>query len=303
MGTVFIFPGQGSQYAGMAGDLPGLDAAAGRVFEQAAEVAGMDVLQLCLEGEQELITRTDLCQLGVAATSLAWLEILRERDIRPAAVAGHSLGEYCASVAAGCLGVRETLELVWTRGQAMLEAARANPGGMRAVVGLDLDTVCSLLDEMGESSRVYVANHNASTQVVVAGTMDGLEKFSQKISDQGARALPLGVSGPFHTPAMRSAQAAVEMRLNEMKIKDPAVPFLSGYTGEVARDAGEVVRNLVAGMTSPVRWCELQAGLAGLSAGPQVEVGPGQVINRMARRDHPSLRTLHAADYLRELEE
>jgi [acyl-carrier-protein] S-malonyltransferase len=302
MGTVFIFPGQGSQYAGMAGDLPGLNGAAGGVFEQASEIAGLDVLELCLTGEQELITRTDLCQLGVAATSLAWWAMLGEREIQPVAVAGHSLGEYCAAAAAGCIDTRETLELVWARGQAMLEASRANPGGMRAVVGLDLDAVRGLIEEMRESPGVHVANHNASTQVVVAGDKAGLERLAELASQRGARVLPLGVSGPFHTPAMREAQAQVESRIGAMRINDPAVPFFSGYNGREARSGQEVARNLAKGMTSPVRWYELQDQLVRLGADPQVEVGPGQVISRMARRDHPGLRVRHAADLLSEAE-
>ncbi len=275
MGTVFIFPGQGSQYAGMAGDLPSLTGAAGRVFEQASEIAGLDVLELCLKGEQELITRTDLCQLSVAATSLAWWTMLSERDIKPVAVAGHSLGEYCAAAAAGCLGLEETLELVWARGQAMLESSLANPGGMRAVVGLDLGAVRGLLEEMREGSRVYIANHNASTQVVVAGDQTGLEKLAELASGRGARVLPLAVSGPFHTPAMRGAQAEVERRVDEMNINGPAVTFLSGYNGREAQSSGEVARNLAKGMTSPVRWYELQDELVRLGADPPGGGGAG----------------------------
>lgn len=298
METVFIFPGQGSQYAGMAGDLPRLDAAAGRVFEQAAEVSGVDVLELCLRGEQGLLTRTDLCQLGVAAVSLAWLALLGERGIEPGAVAGHSLGEYCAATAAGCMDVRQALELVWARGRAMLEASLANPGGMLALVGMAPQAVEELLAACVEDSEVRVANHNASTQVVVAGGPDGLESVKEEAARRGVRAMPLAVSGPFHTPAMQEAQAEVERRVGGMDLKDPSVPFLSGYTGREVGGAEEAARCLVEGMTSPVRWCELQAELVRRGARTQAEVGPGQVIGRMAKRDHPALRVCHASDLL-----
>jgi [acyl-carrier-protein] S-malonyltransferase len=298
MDTVFIFPGQGSQYAGMAGDLPDGEPAVERVFEQAAEVSGLDVFELCLRGEQEVITRTDLCQLGVAAVSLAWLALLSERGVRPGAVAGHSLGEYCAAAAAGCMGTRQALELVWARGRAMREASLANPGGMVALVGVGPEAARELLAACLQDGEARIANHNASTQVVVAGSHAGLDRVKEEAARRGVRAMPLGVSGPFHTPAMRGAQAQVEEHMKGLEIKDPAVLFLSGYTAHVVSSGEEAARCLAEGMTSPVRWCELQAELVRRGAQSQAEVGPRQVISRMAKRDHPTLRILHASDLL-----
>lgn len=299
MGTAFVFPGQGSQYAGMAGDLPLREPAVERVFALAAEVSGLDVLDLCLAGAGQALARTDLCQLGVATVSLAWLALLAERGVRPGAVAGHSLGEYCAAAAAGCMDTRQALELVWVRGRAMLEAAAANPGGMAALVGAGPEDACEMLAACRADGEVRVANHNASDQVVVAGSRAGLDRVREEAARRGVRVVPLGVSGPFHTPAMRGAQAEVEGFIEKLGMRDPALPFLSGYTARLVGDGREAARCLAGGMTAPVRWCELQAELVRRGVRSQAEVGPGRVVGRMARRDHPGLRALHACDLLR----
>ncbi len=155
-------------------------------------------------------------------------------------MAGHSLGEYCAAAAAGCMDTRQALELVWARGRAMLEASRANPGGMLALVGVGPREAEELLAACVEEGEARVANHNASTQVVVAGGQAGLGKVREEAARRGVRVMPLGVSGPFHTPAMREAQAKVEEHLRGMEMKDPAVPFFSGYTGGEVESGAEV---------------------------------------------------------------
>lgn len=303
MGMVFVFPGQGSQYPGMAAGILENDPAANMVYEMASEIAGFDIHKLCTSGDPSLLARTDYCQIGVAATSLAWLEILHQRSLEAETAAGHSLGEYCAACAAGCMDMEDTLRLVWIRGRAMLDCSRRTQGSMLALVGLELVDILPLLDEIAGRYFIHLANHNSLTQVVVSGEEAGLAAMSSAASRLGARAIPLKVTGSFHTPAMSDARDVVERYLAQIEIKDPTVPLLSGFTGAEVSDAASVAHSLAAGITSPVNWWDIQKGLVKRGADPQVEVGPGSTLCRMARRDYPGLRTCHAKDLVKEGEE
>lgn len=296
MRPVYVFPGQGSQHPGMASGRTTRDPDAARVFRLASEISGMDIASLCLEGDPSLLARTDVCQLSVAAVSLAWLTLLEKDGYRPKAVAGHSLGEYCAACAAGCLGAEDTLRLVWTRGRAMLECALERPGSMLAVIGLGEEEVRSLVEEAREDGFLHLANHNSELQCVVAGDTAALERMEAFARKSGGRTVSLKVSGAFHTPAFRSAAAAVEEALKSMPVKDPSVPFFSGYLGTALEDGDSVARALVEGMYSPVRWRDVQRALLPLAAEGQVEVGPGKALNIMARRDHPHLAVYHVSE-------
>jgi [acyl-carrier-protein] S-malonyltransferase len=303
--AVLVFPGQGSQEAGMADPRLLEHPTSLEVYRLASEVAGLDVPSFCNGADEEALTRTDLCQLCVAATSLAWLELLKSKGLLPSAVAGHSLGEYCAACAAGSLGLGETLELVWGRGRAMLEASRRRPGSMLALLGMEMEEVESLLgdiDGSGDAAAVCIANHNASRQVVLSGAEEGLRAAAEEAARRGARCARLRVGGPFHSKAMAEARREVERLLDGFEVKDPTVPLYSGYTGGMARSGDEVAACLAAGITSPVRWHEVQGRLSRLPVGLQVEVGPGKVLGRMAAREHPQVRFLSSLEALEMLE-
>ncbi|MDI6831782.1 MAG: ACP S-malonyltransferase [Actinomycetota bacterium] len=296
MRNAFVFPGQGSQRPGMAGEVLGAGDGAREVFVLANEICGSDLVELCDKGDPLLLSRTDYCQIGVAATSLAWLELLRRRGEKPHAVAGHSLGEYCAACAAGCMSVEDCLRLVWRRGQAMLECSRETPGGMLALVGVGWEAARELLEESGVEGRVAFANLNSATQVVLAGDPDDLRNTAAMLRARGIRSVPLKVSGAFHTPAMARAREAVARYLETMPLRDPSLTFFSAFTGERVRTASEVAECLSSGITSPVRWLEVQSRLVENGTERQVEVGPGDVLSRMGSVDHPHVLFVRAAE-------
>ncbi len=293
---VWVFPGQGSQHVGMASGALRKAAAAKLVFSLASEICGYDVLDLCDSADPALLTRTDICQISVAAVSLAWMELLRERGHVPTAVAGHSLGEYCAARAAGCMTAGETLGLIWARGQAMLKCTRDSPGFMLALVGTRIGEIAAVLRGMNDGGVVYLANHNSRTQVVLAGEVRYLSIAEDVAIRLGARAIPLEVGGAFHTPAMSEATEPVAECLAAIPLRDPAVTLFSGLTGKEVRDAAQVAASLTRGITTTVRWHNIQDALNGLGADAQVEVGPGKTLNHMARKDYPDLKTCHASD-------
>jgi [acyl-carrier-protein] S-malonyltransferase len=300
MGMVYVFPGQGSQHLGMAVGVLRREIDSRQIYDLASEIAGIDVLDLCTDGDPSILARTDYCQISVAATSLAWLQLLQREGFQAEAVAGHSLGEYCAACAAGCFGVEDALRLIWARGRAMLDCSRTTPGFMFAVVGMKIEDVQDLVNEIADRHFIHLANHNSLTQTVVAGEKSGLEALEKAASQRGARVIRLRVTGPFHTPAFAGARDVVEEHLARIDIQDPSIILLSGYTGTVVRDATSVAHSLAAGITSPVLWFDLQRELVKRGADPQVEVGPGNVLCSMARRDYPDLHTCHAADLVEE---
>ncbi|MDY6796829.1 MAG: ACP S-malonyltransferase [Actinomycetota bacterium] len=293
---VFVFSGQGSQHPGMVADILREDAGSRRVYESASEIAGMDVLDLCTSGDPASLSRTDLCQISVAATSLAWMGLLREHGCHPMAVAGHSLGEYCAACAAGCMTVEETLRLIWVRGRAMLRCAENVSGFMLALIGAGIEEVSAMLHGIDDSEFVYLANHNSSKQVVLAGEDRYLKTAIDVAVGLGARAIPLDVGGAFHTPAMSEAKEPVAEYLENIPPRDPSVTLFSGLTGKEVCDAAQVARSLTGGITATVRWHDIQSSLYKLGADPQVEVGPGRTLNNMARRDYADLNTCHVSD-------
>ncbi|NPV60000.1 MAG: ACP S-malonyltransferase [Actinobacteria bacterium] len=300
MRTAFVFPGQGSQHPGMAKEVLESEPAAMEIYHLAREICGVDLLELCAEGNPEALARTDHCQIGVAATSLAWLESLRRRGFVPQAVAGHSLGEYCAACAAGCMSVTDCLRLVWLRGQAMLECSRKRPGGMLALVGVDHGRAARLLEETGRSERVSIANLNSSSQVVLAGDPEDLRDVAARLRGHGIRAIPLKVGGAFHTQAMREAQEEMAEHLAAARLSAPSTTFYSAFTGRPVSSAEEVVDCLSRGMTSPVRWHQVQGSLVKEGIARQIEVGPGDTLSRMGRRDHPHMLFIRAAEALGE---
>ncbi len=296
MGMVYVFPGQGSQHSGMVPEILASDRGSRQVFDLASKIAGVDVLDLCAGTDSSLMERTDYCQISVAAVSLAWLQLLRREGFRAEAVAGHSLGEYCAACAAGCFGVEETLRLVWVRGKAMLDCAHSMPGSMLAVIGISLEETRRLVDGLSDDYFIHLANHNSRAQTVVSGEESGLRAMEKEVRNCGGRAIRLKVKGAFHTPAFTRAKEAVERQLGRMAVEHPSITLFSGYEGDEVKDAAGVVRSLAGGIDSPVLWKEVQKKLVEKGADPQVEVGPGKTLSNLASRDYPDLRTCHAAD-------
>ena len=288
MTTAFVFPGQGSHRAGVLTAWSEHPASA--VLDDVGAGLGRDVR--ALSDDPSTGSRTADAQPAIMAASLVAWRALVDAGVRPEVVAGHSLGEYTAAIAAGAVSVREGTRVVAARGQAMGEACAATPGTMAAVVKLNPDAVEVLVDGI---DGLVVANDNAPGQVVVAGAPEAVAAVRERAKDAGGRALPLDVEGAFHSPAMAPAVDAVRAVLADVDLADPDVPVVSGATAREVERAAPLADALVAGILSPVRWREVQLRLAERGVTHLVEVGPGGVLAGLAKRTVPELEVYTVA--------
>jgi [acyl-carrier-protein] S-malonyltransferase len=298
----FCFPGQGSQDVGMGRAFAEAFPEARVVFEEASEVVGYDVGQLCFEGPLDELTRTEVQQPALVTTCVASLRAVETIGLKPDFVIGHSVGEYAALVAAGALSPREAVALVRERGAAMAEAAREHPGAMAAVLGLPDETVEELCAEIGD---VWPANYNCPGQIVVSGLNGAVDRVIERATELGARrAIKLRVSGAFHSPLVGRATERLRPALARVNFRDPAPPFMSTVTAKL-ETAGRLAGVLVDQLTAPVRFTQAVGGLVKEGAGTFVEIGPGQVLGGILRRCDRSLKTFSVGDptSLRELED
>ena len=284
----FLFPGQGSQAVGMAGDLYEQHESVRARFAEADEVLGFSLSALCFEGPAEQLAQTNVTQPAVFVHSVAANELLAAAGLQPVAVAGHSLGEYSALVAAGVLSFAEALTLVGTRGRLMQEAGRNRPGTMAAVIGLAADRVVALCQQA--AGIAVAANFNAPGQVAVSGERAAVARVSELATQAGARrVVELAVSGAFHSPLMASAAVEMESLLQAASFARPRVPVLTNVSAAPVEDPEKLRSHLVQQMTAPVRWNETMLRLAAMGVNRAFEVGPGAVLRGLARRTAPKL--------------
>lgn len=306
MGKIAVlFPGQGSQYVGMGQQLLADRPELAGMYRAAAEILGYDLAALTARGPEEELRRTRHTQPALFVASLAawqWLRLgLAESGLEawdPDYAAGHSLGEYSAVVAAGCLAFSAGLALVAKRAQWMEEDAQAQPGAMAAVLGLEAAVVQDIAAEVSAGGEVLVAaNFNGPGQVVVSGTPAGVERAGALARERGARrVVPLAVGGAFHSPLMARAAARMRAELARQSFADPRFPVLSNVRGLPASSAAEVSEGLAAQMESPVRWQQNVEWLVAAGVDTFIEVGPGQVLTGLVRKCAPQARTLHVED-------
>lgn len=281
MTIAFVFPGQGSWEQDVLE--PWREHPAAEVIEEVGSRAGLDLWSL----PADTGGRTALAQPAILGASLATHRALRDAGVTPDVVAGHSLGEVTAAVAAGSLTLGDGAALVAERGRAFASACAATPGTMAAVLRLDEPEVRGLLEEIDDDAQV--ANLNAPGQVVVSGTGEAVARIRERAGERGGRALPLDVEGAFHSAAMSPAMVCVDLMLRRLTVKDPEITFVTGTTGRTIVSAHAVRRALVDGVLAPVRWVDVQRRLAGLGVEHVVEVGPGSVLAGLARRTVPDL--------------
>lgn len=289
MRTAFVFPGQAAQRPGMASvwaDTPHRAA-----FDLVGERAGLDLFRAADDADA-CAASTALAQPAIHAASLAAFDALVAAGVRPDVVAGHSLGEVTAAVAAEAISRRDGADLVVARGEAMGRACAASPGTMAAIVRLDLEVVEQLVARVPDAC---VANANAPGQVVVSGPPEAVEEVGRLAAEQRGRALPLKVEGAFHSSAMAPAVVRVDTVLRHLDVRAPKVPVVSGIDG-LARTTGDAVaRALVDGILSPVRWLDVQYALEADEIDLLVEVGPGGVLAGCARRAVPDMSCVPVA--------
>jgi [acyl-carrier-protein] S-malonyltransferase len=284
--VALLFPGQGSQLVGMGRAFAAASGCAGETFEEADDVLGFSIRQMCFEGPEEQLKRTENAQpalLTVGVTILRELQRVWAAESDPVAGLGHSLGEWSALVAAGALRFSDALRLVRLRGERMASACTAVDGGMLAVLGLESEAVADVCRSVGEVS-VVVANLNAPRQVVLSGLKPGLELLEAPLRAAGARELiPLKVSGPFHSPWMAGAAKELEAALRGVPLSRPRYPVLSCVTGLPHEDPESIRSCLVEQLTSPVRWEACMRWALDHGAACFLELGPGRVLAGLAR--------------------
>ncbi len=288
-----LFPGQGSQEVGMGRDVFETSSAARAVFEEADEALGFSLSRLCFEGPEDDLRRTELQQPAILATSVALLRALGERaDLDPAAVAGHSLGEYTALVASGAVRFADAIRLVHARGRFMQEAVAEGRGAMAAVLGCGPDVVERACDDARKNSGRIVtpANYNGPGQTVIAGEVVAVELACSRARQLGARrTLALPVSAPFHCPLMAPAADRLGPELARVSFADPKPPVVTNVEAAPNADGGRARELLAAQVTAPVRFTEMVESLQRLGVTQLLEIGPGRVLTGLVARIAPGL--------------
>ena len=280
-----IFPGQGSQAVGMGKALAEAFPVVRETMAEADEALGESLSRLCFEGPADRLVLTENTQPAILAVSVATYRLLASTGIVPAFVAGHSLGEYSAHVAAGTMTFADALRTVRRRGRYMQDAVPVGQGAMAAILGLDADTVAQACADAAQGEVVSPANMNAPGQVVIAGTTGAVARASERAKQLGARrAIPLPVSAPFHCALMQSAEARLAPDLRALTVADPSVPVVANVDAEVKRTAAEGIEALVRQVSAPVRWEDVMRRLASEGVRKYVEVGPGTVLTGLGRK-------------------
>jgi [acyl-carrier-protein] S-malonyltransferase len=294
----WLFPGQGSQKVGMGRALHDADAQARALFAEADAALGYPLSKLCFEGPEEQLTLTANAQPALLTVSIAALRALEARtSLRPAAVAGHSLGEYSALVAAGALRFADAVRLVHLRGKFMQEAVPAGVGAMAAILGLDATAVAAACAEAAGTEVVSPANLNGGGQVVIAGHRGAVERACVAAKARGAkRAIPLQVSAPFHCALMQPAADKLAAELARVEVAAPRVPVVSNVEAAPNLDPARVRELLTRQVTAPVRWEESVQRLAAMGITRAIELGAGNVLGGLVRRIAPAMAVESAGD-------
>lgn len=296
-GIGLVFPGQGSQSVGMGRALYDAFPAARRTYEEASQILGYDIAALCFEGPAERLNLTEFTQPALLTASIAAYRVLESDSLKPVAVAGHSLGEYSALVAAKAVEFREAVSLVQKRGRYMSEAVPPGTGLVAALLGLAPDAVRAVCQEASVVGVVAAANFNCPGQVVIAGEKAAVERAIELAKGKGVRkAIPLPVSVPVHTPLMWAAADRLAQDLAGARWLDPVTPVVNNAEARALRTAGDIQPSLVRQLPSSVLWEDSVRTMVGLGVKTFVEVGPGTVLTGLVKRIAPEATTQNVHD-------
>lgn len=283
--TIFVFPGQGAQYVGMGKALSESFVPAKQLLEKADDTLGFSISKVMFEGPEEDLKITANTQPALFVSSMMVLEVLKSEGVDFDFVAGHSLGEYSAICAAGGFSFEDGLELVRLRGSLMAKAGQEHPGSMAAIIGVDDDKIQELCDAVKNVGIVVPANFNCPGQIVVSGEVDAVKALVDNCGAAGVKAVPLAVSGAFHSPLMQSAQAGLADAIANTKFNDLQKPLIANVTAQTVTSGAEIKDLLVRQLVSPVRWNQSMAyAIKELGVTSGVEVGVGHVLAGLQRK-------------------
>lgn len=284
----YVFPGQGAQYPGMGKDLFENSSEVKALFEKANEILGFAITDIMFDGSADDLKQTKVTQPAIFLHSVLLAKTLKE--FSPDMVAGHSLGEFSALVASGALTFEDGLTLVFKRALAMQKACEVEPSTMAAIVGLEdnvVEEVCSSIDEV-----VVAANYNCPGQLVISGSVEGVDKACQLLTEKGARrALKLPVGGAFHSPFMEPAREELAAAIESTNFSAPVCPVYQNVTAEAVSDPEEIKQNLVAQLTAPVKWTQTVRNMIAGGATSFTEIGPGKVLQGLVKKVDRSMET------------
>lgn len=294
----FVFPGQGSQTVGMGKELYERFDAAKAVFDAADAALGFSITDMCFNGPEDELRKTFNTQPAILTVSIACYEVLKEHGIVPNIVAGHSLGEYSALVAAGALSFSDAVQLVRKRGQLMQEAVPLGEGSMAAILGLERHIVIDICQKaQAEFGAVQAVNFNSPGQIVIAGKKEAVEKAVEMLKAAGAkRAIMLPVSAPFHSTLMKPAAEQLAIELSKITVDNAVIPVVANINGQIITDSLEIKESLVKQADSPVEWEDCIARIVKSGATAFVEVGPGKVLSALTKKITKEVDNLNVED-------
>lgn len=292
MKKAYVFPGQGSQFPGMGKELYEKYDKAKEMFEKANEILGFRISDIMFNGTEEELKQTKVTQPAIFLHSVILAELMGD-DFKPDMVAGHSLGEFSALVAAGAMNFEDGLKLVSKRAMAMQKACELQESTMAAIIGLDQHSIIDICQNITKDGETVVpANFNNPQQIVISGTKKGIERAVEMMQAMGAkRAIVLNVSGAFHSPLMEPARVELQEAINETKIEEPVCPVYQNATAEPAIHPMDIKMNLISQLTSPVLWTQSVENMIADGAEEFIEVGPGNVLQGLVKKINRKIKT------------